>query len=153
MHCLFTKLSQQCMSQTKTNFLQNIWNSNGGKDTIYLCDYMEMKFFKKSIFLNCGHFTASLWMLIVHGWPKILKNITRGSGHHLWKYWTYHSWPSATRDKSNIFTRDDQNHSKYFPIFLASHILLSQYSIILKRISILNDSEENFELKPVCSEY
>ena len=59
---------------------------------------------------------VNLWLLIineiiVYGWQKILENITRGSGHHLWKYWTYHSWPSATRDKSNIFTRDDQNHS------------------------------------------
>ena len=56
---------------------------------------------------------------------KILKNITCGYGHHLWKYWIYHSWPSATRDKSNIFTRDDHNHTWYFPIFFASHILIS----------------------------
>ena len=32
---------------------------------------------------------------------------------------------TATRDKSNIFTRDDYNHTWYFPIFFASHILIS----------------------------
>ena len=41
------------------------------------------------------------------------------------KYWVYHSWPSATRDKSIIFTRDDHNHTWYFPLFFASHILIS----------------------------
>ena len=78
-----------------------------------------------AIHSNCGRFTISLWMLIVYGWQKILENITCGYGHHLWKYWIYHSWPSATRDKSNIFTRDDHNHTWYFPIFFASHILIS----------------------------
>ena len=76
---------------------------------------------------NCCRITISLWMLILYGWQKILENITCGYGHHLWKYWIYHSWPLATRDKSNIFTRDNHNHSWYFPIFFPSHLLLSQY--------------------------
>ena len=77
-------------------------------------------------------FVLGLWSLhykfmnvIIIWLAKILKNITCGYGHHLWKYWIYHSWPSATRDKSNIFTRDDHNHTWYFPIFFASHILIS----------------------------
>ena len=48
--------------------------------------------------------------IIVHGWQKILENITSGYGHHEWKYWIYHEWPQATSDMSNIFTSDDQNH-------------------------------------------
>ena len=79
-------------------------------------------------------FTKTKWSLhykfmnvIIKWLAKILKNITCGYGHHLWKYWIYHSWPSATCDKSNIFTRDDHNHSWYFSIFFASHILISQY--------------------------
>ena len=79
---------------------------------------------------NCCRITISLWMLILYGWQKILENITCGYGHHLWKYWIYHSWPLATRDKSNIFTRDNHNHSWYFPIFFPSHLLLSQCSIL-----------------------
>ena len=82
-----------------------------------------------AIHSNCGRFTISLWMLIVYGWQKILENITCGYGHHLWKYWIYHSWPAATRDKSNIFTRDNHNHSWYFPIFFSSHILFTQLKI------------------------
>ena len=76
---------------------------------------------------NCCRITISLWMLILYGWQKILENITCGYGHHLWKYWIYHSWPLATRDKSNIFTRDNHNHSWYFPIFFPSHLLLSHW--------------------------
>ena len=74
-----------------------------------------------AIHSNCGRFTISLWMLIVYGWKKILENITCGYGHHLWKYWIYHSWPAATRDKFNIFSRDYHNHSWYFPILFHSH--------------------------------
>ena len=42
---------------------------------------------------------------------KVLENITCGYGNHLWKYWIYHSWPSATRDNFNTFTRDYHNHA------------------------------------------
>ena len=51
-------------------------------------------------------------MLLLHSRQKVLENITCGYGNHLWMYWIYHSWPSATRDKSNtslvitITTRD-----------------------------------------------
>ena len=43
------------------------------------------------------------------------------------KYWIYHSWPSATRGKINIFTRDYHNHSWYFPILFHSHAWFLQY--------------------------
>ena len=51
-------------------------------------------------------------MLLLHSRQKVLENITCGYGNHLWKYWIYHLWPSATRDKFNtslvitITTRD-----------------------------------------------
>ena len=45
------------------------------------------------------------------------------------KYWIYHSWPSATRDKFNIFSRDYHNHSWYFPILLDSHAGIPQYRL------------------------
>ena len=43
----------------------------------------------------------------------------------------HYLWPLATHDKSNIFTSDDHNNSTYFPIFFASHIILSHYVILL----------------------
>ena len=73
-----------------------------------------MKFLLKNFAVR--NFYNSLQMfvyyieIIVHGWPKILENITSGSGHHEGKYWIYHEWPKATSDKSNIFTSDDHNH-------------------------------------------
>ena len=45
---------------------------------------------------------------------------------------------TATRDKSNIFTRDDYNHMWYFPIFFASHILISHSRDCLKMNSSIN---------------
>ena len=93
---------------------------------------------------NCCRITISLWMLILYGWKKILENITCGYGHHLWKYWIYHSWPAATRDKSNIFTCGDHNHKWYFPIFFASHILTNL------SFCILSLSIAWYYLFPIC---
>ena len=83
------------------------------------------------IFLGLWPLHNQFINVIITWLAKILKNITCGYGHHLWKYWIYHSWPSATRDKSNIFTRDDHNHAWYFSIFFASHILISHSTIVV----------------------
>ena len=72
------------------------------------------------------------------------------------KYWKislvkileHHSWPSATCDKSNIFTRDDHNHTWYFPIFFASHILISHcvlciaWNLVVASIKIKHSSHK-----------
>ena len=54
----------------------------------------------------------------------------------------------ATRDKSNIFTHDDHNHTWYFPIFFASHILISHcvlciaWNLVVASIKIKHSSHK-----------
>ena len=55
--------------------------------------------------------------IIVHGWQKILENITSGYGHHEWKYWIHHEWPQARVISpifSQVMTRTTSNIFQYF---------------------------------------